>query len=247
MEEECSILGMTPSRDDSGAPGLDALSREPWATFLHGRSRSAVLRTAFALALANDAAPYWITIREPGEGVDPPGPLELGWVPRERAFLVSRKEARPTRELPRSLIWEVVRSDEPEEVLGELLGFLRLPESIQQTLGRYGGHGKPRVFVVANADRVRDVYPVTVEGVRPIVEAMVGAGALPIFAVVGPAGPARMAFDFVLELEEADPQRGVEGTLRFEKAPSGSGFRSGESRPLAGFPPILRALRGDPP
>ncbi|HZY92090.1 MAG TPA: hypothetical protein VFG07_04875 [Thermoplasmata archaeon] len=238
---------MTPSRDASSAPGLDALSGSPWATIIYGRSRSAVLRAAFALAKANDASPYWITIREPGEGVDPPGPLELGWLPRERVFLVSRRGARPTEALPRSLVWEVVRSDEPEEVVGELLGFLRLPESIQQTLGRYGGSGKPRVFVVANADRVRDVYPVTVEGVRPIVDAMLKAGALPIFAVVGPAGPARMAFDFVLELEDADPQRGAEGTLRFEKAPSGSGFRSGESHALPRFPSLLRALRGEPP
>ncbi len=228
------------------APVLDlrTISRGAWATYVYGASRSALLRATFAVARANDPAPYWVSIREADEPVVPPGPLELGWIPPERLFIVSRAEARPRTAAPPESIWKVVRSDEPGSTIGDLTRFLQLPEPVQRLLGRFGGENARRVFVVANADRVREAYPNSVEGVRPILDTMLKAGALPVFAATSPAGPGRFAFDFVLEVRVPDPEHWAEGTLFCEKAPSKSGLRAGQGYPLRTIPALGRALAG---
>ena len=226
---------------------LDALSRGAWGTFIHGASRAAVLRVAYALARANDRLPFWVSIRDPDERTNAAGPLELGWLPKEQTFVVSRQEARPREAVPASAVWNVVRSDEPSAVVSELVNFLRLPDSVQQALGQFGGTDRLRVFVVANCDRVRDVYPNTPEGVRPIVDAMLRAGGLPIFAAVSPPGPGRMAFDFVFEVRIPALDQWRDGILFCEKAPEGSGFSGGQTLRVASVPSIARALAGQPP
>jgi len=215
----------------SGGGGLrlDALSRGSWATFVHGPSRAAVLRVTYALARANDRAPFWLSIRDPGDAVPIPGPLELGWIPKEQAFVVTRQEAAPHSAVPPSAIWNVVRPDEPSQVVSELVHFLELPESVQRALGRFGGTDQPRVFVIANSDRVREVYPNSVEGVRPIIDSMLRSGGLPIFAAVSPPGPGRLAFDFVFEVRIPALDQWRDGILFCEKAPEGSGFSSGQT------------------
>jgi hypothetical protein len=233
----------------TAVPDLSVFRQGSLAIFLYGSSRTVVLRTAYALARANDVEPYWIDVRDPTDVLDPPGPVELGWIPEDHLFVVSRSDAKPQDAVSNLAIWTVIRSDEPEAVIGGLADFLRLPMSIQEALSQYGRETQRPVFVVANVDRVRDSYPRDVSGVRGVIDAMLHAKVAPIFAAVGPPGPGRFAFDLVFEVEAPDLKHWQEGFLRCERSSQRSGFHTDQKIPLTSHPGLVAALEGhrDPP
>lgn len=228
----------------SPPPDLSYLGRSSVATFLYGSSRTVVLRLAYALARANDPHPYWVDVRDPNDYLDPPGPVEMGWIPDDHLFVVSRSEAKPQDAVSNLALWTVVRSDEPRSVIGGLTDFLRLPASMQELLGRYGGNTSRPVFVVANTDRVREYYPRNVSGVRGVIDAMLGAGVTPIFASLGPPGPGRFAFDVVCDAQAKDLTHWKEGHLACERGVDNSPFRPGTDIPLSTVPAFAAALLG---
>lgn len=226
------------------APDLSYLGRSSVATFLYGSSRTVVLRLAYALARANDPHPYWVDVRDPNDYLDPPGPVEMGWIPDDHLFVVSRSEAKPQDAVSNLALWTVVRSDEPRSVIGGLTDFLRLPASMQELLGRYGGDAARPVFVVANTDRVREYYPRNVSGVRGVIDAMLNAGVTPIFASLGPPGPGRFAFDVVCDARAPDLTHWKEGHLACERGMEKSPFQPGTDIPLNAVPAFAAALLG---
>lgn len=227
-------------------PDLSVFRRDSPAIFLYGSSRTVVLRTAYALARANDAEPYWVDVRDPSDALEPPGPVELGWIPENHLFVVARSEAKPQDAVSNLAIWTVIRSDEPQAVIGGLADFLRLPKSIQDALSQYGQEIQRPVFVVANVDRVRESYPRDVSGVRGVIDAMLHAGVAPIFAALGPPGPGRFAFDLVFEVQAQDLDHWRDGFLRCERSAEGLGFRSDQQIPLRSHPGLVAALEGHP-
>ncbi|MCI4353569.1 MAG: hypothetical protein L3K14_09365 [Thermoplasmata archaeon] len=237
---------MMPPEEQPHSLDLARLPGGPFGTFLYGPSRTVLLRVAFAFARANDSRPYWVDVRDPNEFLDPPGPVELGWIPDDHLFVVSRSEAKPQDAVSNLALWTVVRSDEPRSVIGGLTDFLRLPPPIQEALSRYGQESFRPVFVVANTDRVREYYPRNVPGVRAIIEAMIRGGVLPIFASQGLPGPGRLAFDLVFEVTAPDLAHWREGALRCEKAPEGTPFQPAERVPLESMPGVVAALEGRP-
>ncbi len=239
---------MAPARSPK-ALELAAREGSSYGTFLYGPSRTVLLRVAYAFARASDPQPYWVDIRDPNEYLDPPGPVELGWIPDDHLFVVSRSEARPQDAVSNLALWTVVRSDEPRSVIAGLTDFLRLPPVVQDVLSRYGEEFRRPVFVVANTDRVRDYYPRDRVGVRPIVDAMLHSGVVPIFVARGPPGPGRLAFDLVIEVEAPDLVRWREGTLRCERSLNGAPFQQDQRIRLDSFPALAAALQGqkDPP
>jgi hypothetical protein len=231
--------GRSPTTFDLAALGSGA-----HGVFLYGTSRTVLLRVAYALARANDPHPYWVAVRDPDDRLDAPGPLELGWIPDDHLFVLSRTEAKPQDAVSNLALWTVVRSDEPDSVIADLTDFLRLPPAVQEALSRYGQENYRPVFVVANTDRVRDYYPTTEAGVRAIVESMLHSGVIPIFTAVGPPGPGRMAFDCVFEVVAPDLQHWREGHLLCERSFEGAPFRSQQKVPLTSVPLIVAALEG---
>jgi hypothetical protein len=234
---------MPPGRSPSSAD-LAVLGTGAYGTFLYGSSRTVLLRVAYAFASANDFHPYWVDVRDPNDFLDPPGPVELGWIPDDHLFVVSRSEAKPQDAMSNLALWTVVRSDEPKSVIGGLTDFLRLPPSLQDILSRYGQDAHRPVFVVANTDRVREYYPRNVIGVKAIVETMLRGGVIPIFASLGPAGPGRLAFDLVLEVDAGDLAHWKDGSLRCERAFEGAPFHPGQRVRLDSIPPVVAALEG---
>jgi hypothetical protein len=212
----------------SGVPGASrridfhALGAGPYGTFLYGDSRLLVDQLGFAMARVNDPNPTWVDIRDPEGRADPSSPSELGWVAEDHLFYVSPAEAKPQDAEANMALWTVVRSDEPDAVIARLTDFLRLPPTVQVAVSRMGAEAPRPVFVVANSDRVRSYYPTEPAGVRPIIDAMLRSGVLPIFAAVGPPGAGRSAFDFVFELKSTDPNDWRTGSLTCHKAPPGS-------------------------
>lgn len=215
-----------------------------YGTYLYGASRTVLLRVAYAFARENDSHPFWVDVRDPNDYLDPPGPVELGWIPDDQLFVVSRSEAKPQDAVSNLALWTVVRSDEPRSVLGGLTDFLRLPPSIQEAISRYGRESYRPVFVVANTDRVREYYPRNVEGVRAIIEAMVRGGVIPIFAAQGPPGPGRLAFDLVFEVDAPDLAHWREGSLRCERTFEGAPFQPEQRIRLDAVPSVVAALEG---
>lgn len=212
----------------SGSPGgsyridFRALGAGPYGTFLYGDSRPLVDQLSYAMARVNDPNPTWVDIRDPEGRADPASPSALGWVAEDHLFYVSPTEAKPQDAEANMALWTVVRSDEPDAVIAGLTDFLRLPPTVQVAVSRMGTSAPRPVFVVANSDRVRSYYPTEPAGVRPIIEAMLRSGVLPIFAAVGPPGPGRSAFDFVFEVKSRDPGDWRTGSLTCHKAPPGS-------------------------
>lgn len=233
-----------PSAQTSNSLDLATLTSGSVGIFLYGPSRTVLLRVAYALARANDAQPYWVDVRDPNDYLDPPGPVELGWIPDDHLFVVSRSEAKPQDAVSNLALWTVVRSDEPRSVIGGLTDFLRLPPQLQDAVSQYGRESYRPVFVVANTDRVREYYPRNVEGVRGVVEAMIHGGVVPIFASQGPPGPGRFAFDLVFEVQAPDLTHWKEGYLVCERAFDGAPFHAGDRIRMDSLPALASALEG---
>lgn len=216
----------------------------PWATFLWGDPRSVLNRVLYAMVRANDPAPFWLDIRGPDPAPAEPGPVELGWIAQERLFLTREPaEARPQNAPRSSALLNVVRSDEPEVVIARLSDFLRLPSIAQEVVSRLGASGGQHVVAIANSDRVRQDYPKTAEGVRPVIEAFLAGPVLPFFAATSPPGEGRWAFDFVFELRARDLAHWEDGLLIPEKVRPEGRFEVGRSIRLGSLPELREAFR----
>lgn len=223
---------------------LATLGNGSVSTFMYGPSRTVLLRVAYALARANDSHPFWVDVRDPKDFLDPPGPVELGWIPNDHLFVVSRSEARPQDAVSNLALWTVIRSDEPDSVIGGLTDFLRLPPPIQEAISQYGRENYRPVFVVANTDRVREYYPQNAIGVRAIIETMVRGGVIPIFASLSPPGPGRLAFELVLEVDAPDLTHWRDGSLRCERGLEKGTFLTDSRIRLDSVPSFAAALEG---
>ena len=231
----------------SGSLELRSFGRPPSATFLWGGSRPVLLRVLYALVRANDPDFYWLDIRGPADPSAEPGPVELGWIPDSSLFLTREaSEARPQDALGNLAMWTIVRSDEPETVLAQVSDFVRLPPIAQDILSRLGLDGRTRAVAIANSDRVREYYPTTPQGVRPVLDAFLGAQVLPFFAAQGTPGEGRWAFDYVFEVRARDVAHWKDGVLVPEKAPPGTGFRIGQGQSLASAPDIAWVFENPP-
>src|SRR5208282_5324899 len=196
---------------------LSVLGRGRYGTFLWGESRAALNRVLFAMVRASDPEPLWLDLRPREPEVEEPGPLELGWIPADHLFLAEAPEAaRPQDAVANMALFTIVRPDESAASIARL------------------------------SDRVRSVYPATVEGVRPIVTSFLDAPLLPFFAAKGTPGPGRMAFEFVFELRVKDVAHWRDGTLLPEQAPSESGIRVGVPIPLAQISGLAGAFSAAP-
>jgi len=224
---------------------LAALGRLGLSTFLWGESRSVVNRVLFAMVLAADPEPLWLDLAPPGSPEEEPGPAELGWIPPDRLFRAEDPDlARPQDAVANMALLNVVRADEPPATVAKLADFVRLAPIAQEIISRVGADGPRHALAVANSDRVRGDYPHSVEGIQPIVAALVDAPLTPYIAAQGTPGAGRMAFSFVFEVRAKDLAHWREGSLVPERVPSGGGIRVGVPIPLReipGLPPILDA------
>ncbi|MGA8275690.1 MAG: hypothetical protein WB789_09635 [Thermoplasmata archaeon] len=233
---------MSPSRVVDSAPDLKALGGPGLGTFLYGPDRSSLLQVTFALAKLNDPNPYWVDLREASRAGDPTDPVGLGRIPDDHLYVVLEADARPQEAEANKALWTVVRADDPESEVAEFTDFLRLPPVVQEAVSRSKrDHHRP-VFVIANSDRVRSYYPRVAPDVRAIIDSMLRAGVIPMFAAAGEPGAGRWAFDFVFEVRPARGKDRRRGTLICERAPPGLSVATGQAIPFDSVPGLLRAL-----
>jgi hypothetical protein len=228
----------------AATPALSSLGRGSWATFLWGDSRPVLNRVLFAMVSANDSSPFWLDIRGPAHATSEPGPVELGWIARNRLFLTAEpSEARPQSAADLLTISSVIRADEPPQVLTQFTDFLRLPPIAQEIVSRVERTETCHAIAIANSDRVRRDYPTTVDGVRRVIDVFLAAPILPFFSATSPPGLGRWAFDFVFEVRAKGLPSWREGLLIPEKAPAESDFTVGRGVRLASIPEMVSAFR----
>lgn len=238
----------------SGDPGgsrslpLNSMGRERWATFLWGDSRAVINRVLYAMVRSNDSSPFWLDIRDPADPPREPGPVELGWIPRDRLFVVGEpSEVRPQNAVANLALSAFVREDEPPQVLAHLSDFLRLPPILQEIVSRPEHAETSHAVAISNTDRVRRDYPTTVEGVRHVIEPFLAAPILPFLSATSPPGEGRWAFDFVFEVRARDLAHWKEGCLIVEKAPEAARFPTKRAVPLSSVPEITHTFSGSAP
>jgi hypothetical protein len=225
---------------------LSSLGKGDWATYLYGPSREVVGRFAWAMARANDPTPFWLDIRADDGRPDAGTPPALGWINPDQLFIVAPTQAKPELGVDPWTMAQVIRSDEPGSAITDLNDFLRLPSAVQEILGLHTGGGTRSALVIANGDRVRTYWPVEPAGVRPVLDTMLHQGVLPIFTAAPPAGPGRIAFDFVFQIRGIERGDWRSGALHCERAPKDSGFRSGQTIPVAEIGALVSALEARP-
>ncbi len=216
-------------------------------TFVWGSSRAAVNRVLFAIATEIDPEFAWLDIRLPTDEPEEAGPVELGWIPDHRLFFTRRMaDLTPPQALKPEAIVRVVRSDDPNQDVGAFADFLRLPSLTQTIVADLGPAPRGRVLVVSNSERVRDYYPRSPEAVRPLIDAHLAAGLIPMFGLSGTSGLGRMAMDMVLEVRLTDPAHWREGWLICEKSPAWTSIRAGDKIPLSAVGSVAAAFLRSP-
>jgi len=223
------------------AGGFGVIARGRWATVVHGESWSAVHRVVYAIAGDVDPQFLWLDLRSAEEPADEPGPVELGWIPDSRCLVPKElTELAPRPAADARSLHAVVRSDDREAA--PFSDFMRLPPIKQEIAAGLGADHERRVLVIANAERIRSQYPGDPSAIRPLLDAQLSAGLIPIVGARIRADPARLAFDFVFDVEAPDVAHWREGSLLCEKAPPGTPFHAGERTPLSAVSSIARTF-----
>jgi len=222
------------------------LSRPPGATVLWGEHRAVVNRLLFAMVRANDPEPFWVQVVAPGGAEGAPTPVDLGWIAKERAYLVGDPmELQPHEAIANMALTSLLSAGERQSSL--LADFLRLPDVTQELIGYQQGKSSARALGIANVDLVRRYYPSTPEEVAPFLQAMVKGGLLPFFGITTRPGRGQWAFDHSFEVRAPSLERWEEGALICEKSPSSSPWRVGAAVRLRDLPAAARALGGASP
>ena len=176
---------------------------QPSSVFVYGTSRPLVNLTLYALATHTNPEFQWVEIGALSEDRMPCDPVRLGWIPGSRLWVIDRpKELRPGADhLP---IHDLIRSDEPEEVLGHFSDFLRLPDTSQRILTATSPE-RPGVVAVTNAQRVQQSFPFEV--VPSILNVHRRSGYSVIIGFGEHPGAGRDVFDFVFRLQGQDLEK----------------------------------------
>ncbi len=202
----------------------------PNSVLVYGPSRPLVNLTLYALAEATTPEFHWLDIGVPGEERAAADPVQLGWIPEDRLWLVDRPEALRPDDLTANLaLFGLIRSDEPTATLNQLTEFLRLPETSQRILSVRPNDGRPGALAVTNAHRVMAAYPP--HRVPPILALHINAGFSVLVGYADSAGPGRSAFDFVFHLDGPSISEWRKSHLVCEKGITSGPLRDG--RPVA--------------
>ena len=220
---------------------MGTLFPNPTSVIICGSNRPLLNWVAYALAVSSDPNLHWTDVRISGEVLSRDDLLMRDRIPPERLHLVAPRELAPDDATANVAVSAVIRDEDTPEELRRVVEFLRLPPPTQQLLAETPSEGVPRVVVLSNGHRLLALYP-EIGVVAPTVRAIVGSGVVFImtFADAPPGG--RVAFDTVLQLEGQDPGSWRDATLRVEKTPSTSVFRSGSEVRLADFGPVAAVL-----
>jgi hypothetical protein len=216
---------------------------QPCSIYVHGECRPLVNGVAFAMAEMLDLSPLWLEVRTKARSRLEPSISRAGWVPPERLFLSDAGSGlEPNHLIANLALYNVVRSDEPAEILLELTDFLRLPELIQQAIGAATERASPRAIGVANSERVSHLFPRDRPSLQAFLTSIQHRSISLVAAHTGPVGDQRFAFDAVFQVLGPSLGAWAAGALVCEKGLAKGPYAIGRSRPLAEIGRVARVL-----
>ena len=177
-----------------------SLFDQPTSVFVYGDSRPLVNLTLYALATNTNPEFQWVEIRPKDVVPTSVDPFPLGWIPRDRVWIVDPpSDLRPNESGAHLPIFDMVRHDEPSEELHQLTDFLHLPDRSQTILARHAPLDRPGVVAVSNAQEVQAAFP---SGLVPsILNIHRRAGFSVLVGWGTDASEGRSLFDYVFRLE----------------------------------------------
>ncbi|HLM70673.1 MAG TPA: hypothetical protein VK423_04765 [Thermoplasmata archaeon] len=206
------------------------------------RGRRAGHALALAIGRFGDPEFRWLSVRESGSVPSE----EEGWVhrllPESRILApLTSDELRPGPLVPRESFDALLRTEGAAAERTALDHFLRLPARLQGLLDEGDSPGRPRIIVVANSDRVRQMYPLDPGRLRPFTNLFSQHGLSIVATSIPPPYEGRYGFDIVLRVDLDSSEEWNRGRLVVEKGHRAGEFRTGATLPLAQFPEYMDA------
>jgi hypothetical protein len=201
----------------------------PRSYYLWSRSRRAGHVLAFALGGFADPSFRWLSVRTSSA---PPGEDEA-WSPRLLPSVrvlapLSTEDLRPGRPVSRETFDSLIRTERASEERTALEHYLRLPPRLQEMLDRpVASGGGPRVLVVANSDRIRQLRPIDPNRLRPFTQLFSFYGLSIVATSVPPPYEGRYGFDVVLRVDVDTESEWRSGRIVVEKGLGSGEFRTG--------------------
>jgi len=218
---------------------------KPCSIFVYGDCRPVVNGVAFALADMLDLAPLWLEVHEGLDGHDGPSVASAGWVPAERVlWSAAGSGLEPNDAIANLALWAVVRSDEPVGEVTDLTDFLRLPELIQEAIGRAVIDSRPRTLVVANTERADQLVPHERSSLQRFLRSITNRSVSLVVAHTGTPLEQRFAFSAAFRVHAPSFASWRVGSLECEKGLMRGPFAVGRPWRLSDVPSIARVLAG---
>ncbi len=212
------------------------------AVLVYGTSRPMVSLLLYAVAAESVPLFHWLDVRSSSESLSEWDPAKLGWLDSRYSWVADPGVGLAPDNAPaNAAIFELIRSDEPPEVLGKLTEFLRLPPTIQDILAAMSPAAGPNLLAVANVDRVSGAIPDAALG--PILAAFASLRCSLMVGYAGPTPPRTGAFATVLRIEGGPPSAWREAQVHFEKGKVVEPARPGEGVLCSKLPFVERVFQ----
>jgi len=207
------------------------LFEQPNSVFVYGPSRPVVNMTVFAFASVTNPEFHWVELGAVTGGRDRLDPVQLGWIPPDRLWIVGEPDAfrRPTTS-GMDRLSDMIHSDEPPDSLDQLAEFLKLPDRSQEVFTFRSSGGRPGVVAVTDVHHLQG--ELSARRISSVLSVHLNAGVSVIVGNGTTSGTLRDLFGFVFRVlgPEDAPSEWKDHRLVCEK-----GITSG---PLGGLRPM---------
>lgn len=167
-----------------------------------GSDRLATTLAAFSLARRVGPSFVWLDVTDPSGPDDSYEPILEPLVDPSRRYAThTPAELQPETAAANAAAWNLIRPDEPKEVVAHLFEFLRLPQTVQSIASQLQPVNGPAVLFVTNADRIAEFYPQELESTRGLVDVFARQSIKLITAYSGAERTDRFAFDYVYRID----------------------------------------------
>lgn len=231
----------------TGSDFAESVYSSTQSVIFWGPDREANAIAAYAVASRHSASPVWLDIRDPGRAPDQYEKL-LGVVSpkRQRLFSILPDELAPETAMANAATWELVRSDEPNEKVMQLVDFLRLPLSVQGLFDEMAPLKGPRCFLATNVDRIAMLYPEDEASTRGYNQVFRDQSVKLVSTLCGLVRKDRFAYDYVFRIDPTPGKEWRDALLTAEKGAMGGKMAGVDPTPLRKIRGITELLQRAP-
>ena len=198
-----------------------------------GADRLATTLAAFSLARRVGPSFVWLDITDPSGPEDSFESMLGPMVDSSRRYSThTPADLQPETAAANAAAWNLIRPDEPKEVVANLFDFLRLPQTVQSIASQLQPVNGPAVLFVTNTDRIAEFYPQELESTRGLVDVFARQTIKLIVAYSGPERTDRFAFDYVYRIDPGPDAQWSTARLVRERGELPTGAEGSDGQPL---------------